>query len=683
MKKAMLDYLLATLMLLVLALWPAAALGETQLRSMATVGEQVYAVQQGELAVYDASLKAFVNTGREVPGNFILADSPEGLYLFSLTQQLLVALDEESPDQERDRWQVPLSGDIQAEDVDRAVVLDDTLYLLAADNTSDTFRGLWAYDLRAQQEVRCPIPSVLDATWAGEQGVVVYSAPLGQESALYIWRIHENAAMLASVQGGPIQAPCGLAYHAANQMIYFQVSGAVMAFDGHTLQAVGSTMGGFDGEPKTAAVTQDNAYWLSFDDWSTQSFPMFGENQTVLSIAGMLPNPAWIETYCTAHPDVALIYTPDNPHSEHAFAEALINRSLKADMIVTSTASTLYQTLIQKGYVLPLDGSAPLTEALSCMDPAARAQASWEGRYYALPVSLAEELMGYDAQLFEELGLTVPTTVEELLRLCLDTELPSDVCLMAQTVLDVSDVLLKQVMDIGFAKGADADLQTMRELLGLWEQFSLRQQQSQPPAGERALFAPMYCLLSENILVDSERYRPLMLSAAADQPPIVHASMEVIMIYAGTQKAEACQDFMVFCAQNLAPESRIALIPDENEPVAREGLAEQLQALQDELSLVDKALEQGGDQENLLLQREELALRQQALEDDPWQISPADIATYREVAQSFFFASDLCRYDTNNLQFYQLREKLRQHQISPDQFLQQYQNVLNMMLLEQ
>lgn len=154
------------------------------------------------------------------------------------------------------------------------------------------------------------------------------------------------------------------------------------------------------------------------------------------------------------------------------------------------------------------------------------------------------------------------------------------------------------------------------------------------------------------------------------------------MIYAGTQKTAECLDFMAFCAQNLTPESRIALIPDANEPVVKKELTQQLQVLQDELTLLDEALEQGGDQEALLLQREELLLRQQTLEADPWQISPTDIATYREVAHSFFFASDLCRYDTGNLQFYQLREKLRLHQLSPNQFLQQYQHVLEMMLME-
>ena len=183
-------------------------------------------------------------------------------------------------------------------------------------------------------------------------------------------------------------------------------------------------------------------------------------------------------------------------------------------------------------------------------------------------------------------------------------------------------------------------------------------------------------------MFDAERYRPLVLSLAADQPPIVHASLEVIMIYAGTSKGAECMDFMAFCAQNLPPESRIALIPTANEPVVREGLTQQVQALQDELHLLDEALEKGGDQEALLLQREELALRLQSLEADPWQISPADISAYREISPYFFFASDLCRYDTGNLQFYQLREKLRGHQISADQFLQQYQNVLRMMLLE-
>ena len=106
------------------------------------------------------------------------------------------------------------------------------------------------------------------------------------------------------------------------------------------------------------------------------------------------------------------------------------------------------------------------------------------------------------------------------------------------------------------------------------------------------------------------------------------------------------------------------------------GLEEELAALEAQLSALDTQLAAQPEVEALQLEREELQLRLQALWDDPWQVSPQAIASYQAIAPNLVFYQQRWRYDTTDAQVYQLRERLRTHQISAEQFVKDYQHML-------
>ena len=91
MRKFALYHFIALLLMLVVLL-PMDAQAEIQLNSLATIGEEIYALQDNSLAMYDQTIKEFRLIDRTVPNNFILADSPCGIYIFSTAQQLLIEL---------------------------------------------------------------------------------------------------------------------------------------------------------------------------------------------------------------------------------------------------------------------------------------------------------------------------------------------------------------------------------------------------------------------------------------------------------------------------------------------------------------------------------------------------------------------------------------------------------------
>lgn len=86
-------------------------------------GSQVYALQRGELLRYDTAGGDFVPAGLSpVPGN-MLADSLEGLYLFSCQEQTLTQLETAAPYGAMATWKVdPLP--FTADEIYRAVVAE-------------------------------------------------------------------------------------------------------------------------------------------------------------------------------------------------------------------------------------------------------------------------------------------------------------------------------------------------------------------------------------------------------------------------------------------------------------------------------------------------------------------------------------------------------------------------------
>ena len=416
--------------------------------------------------------------------------------------------------------------------------------------------------------------------------------------------------------------------------------------------------------------------WMPFySDGSLWPLSLGQPQQDVLRIAGVFPDASLLDAYRQAYPQVAVAVSPELPSQENAFAQALVNRTLEAAIIITSTASELYGPLLEKGYVLPLDGDSRCATAVDSMYPAIQDQVTRDGQRFALPLGLSMETMWYNQRLFTELGLSVPTTVEELLRCCAEAFLPPEVGMLRDALVPLSDALLQHTMDLALLQGEGADLDVARALLTLWEQNASAYANADRVA-DQALFARMTSVQLGEALWDMEDYRPLVLSVAPEQSPALPASMPVMMIYASTRQPERCLEFLAFCVENLDAAAWVALSPQRGEPVEKAGLEEELAALEAQLSALDTQLAAQPEVEALQLEREEVQLRLQALRDDPWQVSPQAIASYQAMAPNLVFYQQRWRYDTTDAQVYQLRERMRTHQISAEQFVKDYQHML-------
>lgn len=682
MRRFRLLLLLLAVLFLTAAIAAAAYAEEENYHSLVTAQGKTFAVNGGVIFVYDRDAGGFCATEKNVPFNAILADSRDGLFLFSPGEELLIRLETEAPYSETGRWELPGFPPEEYDEIYRAAVADDVLYLLTFNGNSDSFRGIIARDLKNGRLSECPVPSVSDMTCSGEGGMVICSTPLGGGSSLYTWQADSEEQKICPLPDMPYGVTGGLAFHAASGKAFLRVGNVIYALEGNEI-----TEAAFAAEEsetaESTAMTEDQVYLQCFGDGTLAKQKITGEKQQVLRIAGYLNDKSLISVYREENPDVAVIYTGDDPYNESAFAEKVLTGNLEADLVVISTYSSLMRSLIQKQYALPVDACAPAVELIGRMYPQMRDQVMREGRYCGLPVGIRAETMGYRPDLFEELGLEVPHSVEELLRFAQNASLPDDTVMWADPLCSFGEGLLQEAIDAAFARGTESDMDAAGKVLEMWEKYDGYAGEESDNPFENALFT-RHCDAVPgrgNMLAENARF--LLLSAAEGQEPALPADMEVILVYAGTDKEELCLDFLSFCAEHLEDSTRIALLPDENEPVMENGAEEKIQELRELTETIAGMLAEEAENETLQQKQEELLAELADEEKNQWKISAEEIEAYRAVAPCLVFNDSRWRYDTKDHQCYELREQLRTHSISAEEFVRRYSNLMWMLIQEE
>lgn len=655
---------------------------EEGIYSLATAGGKVYAIREGRLAVYDPDKGSFEPASRTVPMNTMLADSPDGLYLFHPGEAAVIRLEEQEPFDELERWNLSSFPDGEYDTIYRAAVTGNVLYLLTSSDTSESFRGIIACGLKDNRMTECPVPATLDMTCAWDGAIAVYSTPLLGDYCLYSWNTGEKEEWLQNVPGTAFDICGGLAWHEPSRTVYVQAGNVLYSYDGETLENAAYMQDEEWNDIQAAAIPDGKLYMQKYGDGMLKKFPVTEGNDRILRIAGQMNDMSLISAYRAEHPDITVIRTPEDPDAGLSFAEQVLNGNLSADLIVTSTSSSLYRSLISRGYVLPMDSSGALKKLLELTYPHMAAQVTRDGHCYGLPVDITAEPMGVHPELFEEAGLDVPHTVEELLLFARSAALPDNMVMWNDVLCTFSERLLQETMDVAFAKGMETDLGTVRKLLGLWEQYDAEWHGEDDSSYGKSLFT-RYCNVipgKDNMLAGNADC--FLLAPAGEMEPAIPASMQVVLIYARTEQPELCLDFVSFCAEHLPEATRIVLLPDCNEPVADKEKEEEIRRLEEELSAVNEALEKEPGSEALRLKREEDTRSIQELLENPWEISPKDIEAYRKTAPYFVFSERRWQYDTDDHQIFQLREQLRKHQMSTDAFVDRYEELMRMITLE-
>ncbi len=674
-RPCLLAAVLPGLLLSLLLVLPALA-APTSLTDLCCSGRDIYALQAGDILIYDAPSQDFLPTGLQAGSGACLVDSLEALWIWDVHTQALTALDPASGSQSA-RYQLR-SG--LAERPYRAVLSGEILYLLAQDFSSDTFRGVTAIDIHTGQLFQSPLSSIADIALTADGELALYQTPLGQSGALYTWKAGSSPVRQADAPGNMLLTtpPGGMAFDLAENRLLAQANQTLWNLSRNTPTEV-AYLTAYEYADLLRSVYSQETYFELFSDgtWRAQRTDT---SQQVLRIAGLFPDTACLQAFREAHPEIAVVYSSMDVDSSTALAESIINNTLDADILILNTDSSLYHSIIQKGYALPLR-SVSLSENIQRMYPVIQRELTVNGEVFALPLTLDGNTLLYNAALFDALQLPVPATAEELFGFCATADLPDGAQLHQRWIMPFSEILLRYICDLYMDSPDLVDSPALLSALSLWES---RCDAIDARASDSSELPALFRYASELYPWDrpQENERILILNDSNGEPLSFPISMSVALVYARSLQQDVCMSFLSFCAEHQDDAFRIAAHPDENEPVPALHTAQQLQSIQEAMLPIQQALVKQPDSLTLQQQLEELQMEYARLEAHPWQISEEQILAYRHDVPFFALRERRWGYDTQDVQLHQLLTRLKTHQISAQQFVESYLAIGRMMLLE-
>ena len=120
------------------------------------------------------------------------------------------------------------------------------------------------------------------------------------------------------------------------------------------------------------------------------------------------------EAYCRMYPHVTIEYTEDDYLSANGIITSLLTRDARYDVMAVNTSAVDVAKIFDQGYALALNASEKITAYVDSLYPALRDMVTRDGHIYAVPIHLFSTEGGYYPRSFENLGLEVPTTWQEL-----------------------------------------------------------------------------------------------------------------------------------------------------------------------------------------------------------------------------------------------------------------------------
>ena len=372
--------------------------------------------------------------------------------------------------------------------------------------------------------------------------------------------------------------------------------------------------------------------------------------------------------FAVAHPELALART-DLP--AEGVLDGMLTQSRDVDVFIFDTrdGAAAYGALLERGYMLPLDGREALRAFYERMYPGIRRVTTSGGAFAALPVEVNGEGLGVGEIPLARLGLSisdVPDTWQGFLDFLEEKIQPrlSDLGPGASfTYADLSAegfrynlrmAILNDWVDCAAAAGALPDYGDPR-LLALLERvdsmdftaYGLAPEglPDDESAEEDAWFGGGYGYSfgsGEVVLVQlSARYdfdddgvegTPLLLGFGDDLPGAMPLNMTAAFVNPYTAHADAALDLMEALLVHLPAETEYALCPDLTEPVIRDGYAQVTAAYDERIAQTRAQIAAAAEVDRQEMEEMLAALereREEFEQTGKWLIPPKKLEWYR------------------------------------------------------
>lgn len=402
------------------------------------------------------------------------------------------------------------------------------------------------------------------------------------------------------------------------------------------------------------------------------------------------------DTFQRMNPGITIEFTQDSSYSANEIITALLTRDATYDVMQFNTSGVDVKKVIDQGYALDMSASEKISAYVNSLYPELRDMVSRDGRIYAVPLHLFSNDGGCYPKNFEDLGLEIPTTWQEVAALINAwPDQPDEVrenYEINEWTLDYRDWFLTKATDAYVthmeAVGEELHFDTplYRELVGLVDTMTTENDTEE----ERDVLA----------LMGNGYIEPFQMGYSWDTPMVdlaidgrvahtVVVFLAMINPYTEhTEEALRCIEFMI---DRIAPATRQTMVdaayitPMENPDYPR--LMAEWEANQARL---EKKLEESDEADKADVEQE---LRRHEdyrawIENAKWLITEESIPAYAEVFKTLYFPkpSVLMAKDQNDPYGHSIADILQARyldgQIDMDTYVRELESRIQMVLLE-
>ncbi len=370
--------------------------------------------------------------------------------------------------------------------------------------------------------------------------------------------------------------------------------------------------------------------------------------------------------FAVAHPELALARS-DLP--AEGVLEGMLTKSRDVDVFIFDTrdGAAAYGALLDRGYMLPLDGREALRTFCERLYPGIRRATASGGAFAALPVEVSGTGLGVGEAALARLGLSVadvPDDWQGFLDFLEDDIQPRIADLgpdASFTYADLSaegfrynlrEAILRDWVNCAAAAGALPDYGDPR-LLALLERLDAMDFTAyglapeglpdDESAEEGAWGEYGYSYGSGEVVLiqlnahydfddDGVEGTPLLLGFGDDLPGAMPLNMTAAFVNPYTAHADAALDLMEALLEHLPARTEYALCPDMTEPVVRDGYERAAAKYDERIADLQERIAAAGDADRQALEETLTALERssEAYEQTgKWLIAPEKLAWYR------------------------------------------------------
>ena len=509
----------------------------------------------------------------------------------------------------------------------------------------------------------------------------------------------------------------GMAYDASADALYCVRGGEVCALDVMTGElSEGITDMPLDAYGEgTACILRGGYYAYGSSGADVRNLDPSQRAQSRLKIF----DGAWADSvtdayyqFSNAHGDVTVVLSHDEAGNGNII-ENMMNRDSSIDIYVLSCASSDYEAVHNRGYMMELDNCQGVTALADSMYPAVREALSFNGHLVALPVEAYSWTLGVNEKVLDQLGLKledVPTNWSDFLDFLneLPNLIPADSSISVfypeNTVEDLRAQLFYLIFDdyqnyvnaTDPAIGYNTDL--LRGLLDKLDNVDFEAlgfehaDDSDDHAGHmggswtegeesKVLFESSTGCTFGNFYSEAT---PVLMSMDAQTPRFMVLQAMVAFVNPFTRYPEQALAFMDQLAASLNNNVRYTFIPELDEPIRGEYNEKYMKEIQDELADLNAQLESASEKDKQSIEEtiRDWESNLAYMERDGWDIAPRHIEWFRANDDNIVLMGVNWVYSEESGEAYELINQYREGRISAREMLEGIDKKVQMMLLE-